>query len=133
MPSIDLNKCSFLVVDDDDLARDVIGNTLNFIGATQVFFAEDGASAYRLAQANQPDFVLLDLYMPELDVWDLLKKLRQVLPRAAMLMVTGSHRNADFIESLHQQVDGFCIKPVMPDVMEKALIGARQRRQMSQR
>jgi CheY-like chemotaxis protein len=129
MPSTDFNKFSYLVVDDDALARDLLGSTLTFIGATQVFFAQDDASACRLAQQSRPDFVLLDIYMPGTDGWALLVKLRQVLPLAAILMVTGSTRNADFNKSMEQHVDGFCIKPVMPDVLKKALVRAWERRQ----
>jgi CheY-like chemotaxis protein len=129
MTNIDIGKFSYLVVDDDDLAREVIGATLTRIGATQVLFAEDAKSAFRMAQQHRPDFILLDIYMPDMDGWALLEKVRLVLPQVAVLMVTGSHQRTDFTQSMEQQVDGFCVKPVMPDVMEKALITARRRRQ----
>jgi DNA-binding NarL/FixJ family response regulator len=129
MTNNDIQKYSYLIIDDDELARDVLSNTLNFIGATQLFFAEDAATAYRLAQQHRPDFILLDIYMPEVDGWALLDQLRQVAPQAAIVMVTGSHQQADFAQSMQQRVDGFCIKPVMPDVMRKSLINARRRKQ----
>jgi DNA-binding NarL/FixJ family response regulator len=66
--------------------------------------------------------------MPEIDGWAFLERVRQVLPQVAVIMVTGSHHQADFSQSMEQRVDGFCIKPVMPDVMVKTLINARARR-----
>lgn len=129
MTKNDIDQFSYLVVDDDDLSLDVIGATLTRIGATEVFFAEDANAALRMAQQHRPDFVLLDIYMPEIDGWSLLERLRQVLPQAAVLMVTGSRQQSDFRQSMEERVDGFCIKPVLPDVMTKALINARQRRQ----
>jgi CheY-like chemotaxis protein len=133
MTKNDIGKFSYLVVDDDELSREVIGATLARIGATQILFAADAKTALRLAQQNRPDFILLDIYMPEVDGWALLDKVRQTLPQAAVLMVTGSHQGADFTQSMEQRVDGFCVKPVMPDVMEKALINAKRRKQASGR
>jgi CheY-like chemotaxis protein len=128
MTKDDIGKFSYLVVDDDEFARDVLGSTLGRIGATQVFYAGDAKTAFRMAQQHRPDFIMLDIYMPEIDGWAFLERVRQVLPQVAVIMVTGSHHQADFSQSMEQRVDGFCIKPVMPDVMVKTLINARARR-----
>jgi CheY-like chemotaxis protein len=129
MAQFDFGKCSYLVVDDDDLSQAVVGNALGRIGASQIYYAQDGSAAYRLAKQHRPDFILLDIYMPDVDGWTLLPQLRQAAPSAVVVMVTGSNRPADFLQSMDDQADGFCIKPVVPDVMEKALLNARQRQQ----
>jgi CheY-like chemotaxis protein len=129
MTADDINQFSYLVVDDDEMSRDIIGSTLARIGATQVFFANDGSSAYRMAKQHRPDFILLDIYMPEVDGWTLLDQLRLVLPKAVVLMVTGSRQQADFVKSMNQRVDGFCIKPVLPDLMINNLINAKRHSQ----
>lgn len=122
------NEWTFLVVDDDDMACELLGRTLNRLGAQRVSFALDGPSALRLAQQQRPDFILLDLYLPEVSGWELLGQLRRAAPQAAVVMVTGSLLTDDFMRSIDQQVDGYCIKPVMPDLMAKALLNARARR-----
>jgi len=122
------SQFSFMVVDDDDLSCDLLGSTLNRLGAEKIVFAQDAAAAKRLAQQHRPDFILLDLYMPEADGWAVLGQLRQVAPQAVVVMVTGSHLTADFRQSMEERVDGYCIKPVMPDLMEKVLDNARARR-----
>ncbi len=119
---------SYLVVDDDPVASELLGSTLSHMGAERMFFAPDAAVALRLAQQHRPDFILLDLYMPEVDGWTALDQLRQVAPQAAVVVVTGSHQTADFMQSMDERVDGYCIKPVLPDLMEKALTNARARR-----
>jgi len=123
-----LNPFSFLVVDDDPLACDLLGSTLTHMGARNILFAQDAAAAQLLAQQHRPDFILLDLYMPDVDGWAALEHLRRAAPQAAVVVVTGSHFTADFIQSMDERVDGYCIKPVMPHLMAKVLTQARARR-----
>ena len=128
MKANDLSEYSVLVVDDDEFARDVIVGMLGRVGCKRTFEAQDADSACKIAQRERPDFVLLDIYMPDVDGWALLERLRRLLPNVVAVMVTGSNLPADFEKSLGQRVDGFCIKPVLPDIMLKTLQRARQRR-----
>jgi CheY-like chemotaxis protein len=129
MTSEELSECSFLVVDDDEFSRDILTNVLTYIGCTRIFSAPNSESACQLAQQHKPDFVLLDIYMPQVDGWALLDKLRKITPKVVAIMVTGSHLPADFGKSMDHRVDGFCIKPVLPDIMRNTLRGAKRRRQ----
>ena len=128
MTEIDLGKYRYLVVDDDEFSRDVLASALSHMGATQVHCAADGAQAIRLASQLRPDFILLDIYMPEIDGWAVLDQLRQLLPGVVAVMVTGSVLPGDFTKSMDQRVEGYCIKPAMQDVLRKTLISAWQRR-----
>jgi len=56
-----------LVVDDDDIIREVAKVALEVVGGWQVSTAESGQEAGRLAVSDQPDLVLLDVMMPALD------------------------------------------------------------------
>ncbi len=128
MTETDFKKYNYLVIDDDDFSQEVVGSVLTRLGASKIFFAGDGEAAKRLAQRHRPDFILLDLYMPDIDGWALLGQLRRLVPQTVIVMVTGSHQPSDFNKSMDQNVDGFCLKPVMPDIMRKTLIKAWQRR-----
>ncbi len=123
------SQTSFLVVDDDEFACEVLTGVLRHLGASRVTSASDGDSALRLASQLRPDFVLLDIYMPQDDGWILLGQLRRALPNAAIIMVTGSGMQADFLKSMDEHADGFCIKPVSSEIMNKALLSAQRRRQ----
>jgi len=124
-----LGQSTYLVIDDDEFSREFIVNVLAHLGCTDVHCAPDSATAIRLAQQHKPDFVLLDIYMPEVDGWAFLPQLRRTMPNAVVIMITGSGKPADFKKSLAETVDGYCIKPVSPGVMQRALIGATLRRQ----
>lgn len=56
-----------LVVDDDDDIREVARLALEVVGGWQVATATSGDEAWRLASAERPDVVLLDVMMPALD------------------------------------------------------------------
>ncbi|MBK9440433.1 MAG: response regulator [Comamonadaceae bacterium] len=120
---------SFLVIDDDDFSCDIVSSALNAIGGTRIHCAKDSQNALSLARQYPPDFVLLDIYMPQTDGWTLLGQLRRLAPNAAIVMVTGSSTPADFRKSMDEQADGYCIKPVSSMIMRKTLMGARLRRQ----
>jgi CheY-like chemotaxis protein len=56
-----------LVVDDDDIIREVAKLALEVVGGWQVSTATNGQDAARLASSDLPDVVLLDVMMPALD------------------------------------------------------------------
>ena len=78
-----------LVVDDEGLIRWSVVEKLSESGL-QVLEASDGAQTVRaLADAtNQPDVVLLDYRLPDSNDLTLLSKVRQMAPRAAVIMMT---------------------------------------------
>jgi CheY-like chemotaxis protein len=126
--SPDLAGASYLVVDDDEFAFEVLAGSLATLGAQKVHYAADAAAAERLARQLRPEFVLLDIYMPEQDGWGLLQRLRQSAPQATVLMVTGSSKPADFGRALKELADGYCVKPVLPNVLQQALLAAYKNR-----
>ncbi len=128
MAEKEFQQYSYLVVDDDEFSREFINNVLTHLGCHNIQNAPDSETALRLARQNKPDFVLLDIYMPEVDGWTFLGQLRKTMPSAVVIMITGSGRPADFKKSLAETVDGYCIKPVSPGVMQRTLERARDSR-----
>ena len=57
--------------------------------------AADGAAGVSLAQATQPDVVILDLYLPVLDGLTALAQIRTVAPKAKVVVVSGAGDPAD--------------------------------------
>ena len=133
MTENDIGNYSYLIVDDDDFSQEVLANVLTCLGAERINSAMDGESAIRMARQLRPDFILLDIYMPNTDGWEVLDQLRRALPQVVVVMVTGSVLPADFTKSMDQRVDGYCIKPVLPAILSKSLVSARLRRQAAGR
>lgn len=60
------NKC-VLVIDDEEYVREVIQICLETVAGWQVITANSGIHGIELAQKEQPDAILLDVMMPEMD------------------------------------------------------------------
>lgn len=64
-----------LVVEDNEMNRDMLCRRLERKGYT-VLIAVDGAEGVRLAQAEKPDLILMDMSLPVLDGWEATRRLK---------------------------------------------------------
>ena len=69
-------KEKILIIDDEKTSRDVVVNGFKDAGFS-VLVAIDGEEGLRIALAEHPDFILLDIIMPVMDGITMLKRLRQ--------------------------------------------------------
>jgi CheY-like chemotaxis protein len=65
-----------LIIDDEDDVRHVIRLSLGRVGGMDVVDAPSGAAGVALAAESQPDFILLDLMMPDMDGVETFGRLR---------------------------------------------------------
>lgn len=79
-----------LICDDQSGFRQVLALVLGLEPELEVVGeAADGLAAVEAARALQPDIVLLDIAMPELDGLEALPRIREVAPEATVVMLTG--------------------------------------------
>jgi len=97
----------------------------------EVSSAEDGARAYELAKSNKFDLILLDVLLPEMDGFDVCRKLRADGIQTAILMLTSKKEEVDKVLGLEIGADDYVTKPFsLRELM--ARIKARLRRDASQ-
>ncbi len=77
-----------LVVDDHPMVREGLRSMLGSDAVEVVGEAGSGAEAVRLAGKLTPDVVLLDLRLPDVDGLTVLRRLKETVPQASVLMVT---------------------------------------------
>jgi CheY-like chemotaxis protein len=123
-PSV-LPPWRLLVVDDDP---DVHALMELMIGLDDRFAmggsAHNGLAALALAERNQPDAVILDLSMPDLDGWAALPRLRALLPDAGIIVFSAYPDPISLLQILSAGGDGYINKatswelmPVLAEVM----------------
>nr|WP_137677058.1 LytTR family DNA-binding domain-containing protein [Parerythrobacter lutipelagi] len=116
-----------LIVDDEPLAVErmqVICAKLKDLSV--VGTANDGAAALRLVDAIEPDLVLLDMTMPEMDGLSVARKLAKRSRRPAVIFVTAHDHFA--VEAFDLDAVDYVLKPVTPDRLERAIDRALARR-----
>jgi len=98
-----------LLIDDDPMITEPLARQLGVAGY-RVLVAHNGRSGLELAQTHQPDLVVLDVMMPEMDGWEVCRKLRQssVVP---ILMLTALGDEVDRILGLELGADDYLTKP----------------------
>lgn len=109
---------SILIVDDDYIAREMLGKMLN--DQYEISYAENGVIALEIIRRDKLklSLVILDLHMPEMDGYSLLKLLRSdnELRRIPVIVLT-SEKGAE-VESLKLGAADFIAKPFdMPEVI----------------
>jgi DNA-binding NtrC family response regulator len=124
-----------LTIDDEAAIR---SSFLHFLSDLdyRVEQAVDGASGIRAIETCQPDLVLVDLRMPEVDGLDVLRWINRHRPQTPVLVVSGTGVIGDVIEALKLGAWDYLLKPVTDLEMlrlsiERALETARLRQQES--
>lgn len=85
-----MNQC-ILVVDDDDDVRELVCRMLEQDGYTAVP-ANGGRQALERLALLTPDLIITDVVMPEVDGFEVLLKLRHLVPLAPALVISGGGR-----------------------------------------
>jgi DNA-binding NarL/FixJ family response regulator len=98
-----------LLVDDAVEARGLVRMALRLRGGFEIVGeAGDGAGAVRLAGAEQPDIVVLDLGLPDLAGHEVLSGIRRESPDSKVIVFSGLEADDD--AWIAQQVEGFVLK-----------------------
>jgi PAS domain S-box-containing protein len=107
-----------LVADDLRDGSDSLARLLRALGHV-VEVAYDGNQAIRLAEASQPDVVLLDLGMPELDGYDVCRRIRAAPwgTRTMLIAQSGWGREQDRQRTHEAGFDHHLLKPVEPSTL----------------
>lgn len=101
-----------LVIEDDDTLREFIVEMLNFNGY-KTFDSRDGLEGINILRTKGADLVILDIMMPHISGFEVLKELRKDPPDTAVpiILLTGMTDRADFRKGMELGADDFISKP----------------------
>ncbi len=103
-------KNSILVVDDEDALRTGLSSELESEGYV-VATAGDGDEAISVLQGKSFDLVLLDIKMPRVDGFEVLRFIKERYPATKVIMLTGFADLKNAIESKKLGAEDFVSKP----------------------
>ena len=99
-----------LVVDDEESITQLVSTVLRYEGF-QVETAGDGGAAVKLARAFQPDIVVLDVMLPDLDGFEVYRRLANGSARVPVLFLTARDSTEDRVHGLTLGADDYVGKP----------------------
>jgi CheY-like chemotaxis protein len=116
-----MTRQTVLLIDDEPQFLTLMARALR--QDYTVLTAEDGLEGYALLCQYKPDIVLLDIMMPMIDGWTVLRKIRsnQALKRVRVIVVTGIGREAAEHQAERLDVTTILPKPVVPSQLLKAI------------
>ena len=111
-----------LIVDDHPVVRSglhaLLQSTPGFAVAGE---AGDGHQAVRVAAETQPDVIVMDLYLPELDGVGATRQIMARQPAPAILMLTMADDDSSLVDALHAGARGYILKGSQPNELLRAI------------
>ena len=102
-----------LVVDDNRDNVEIIATRLRFRGY-EIEEASDGATALEVVRKNPPDLVLLDVMLPDIDGYEIARRLKndENMPFIPIILVTARDTTQDKVAGLDAGADDYLTKPI---------------------
>ena len=110
--SAERSNYTILLVDDDQLIRDMISRFLSMDERYNILTAESGSAALDVIETNRVDLVLSDIHMPGIRGFDLLKIVKQRYPDIKRVLIT-AYNVEDYIDlALNYDIGNIFVKSV---------------------
>ena len=121
-----LESRSVFIIDDADFMVDMLRLVLSEGGYAVAGSATDSLQGLEqlrriVSEAQTVDIVIVDLHMPKLDGFETIRKMREVLPKAKVLLVSANATLSVALKAKELGVDGFIVKPFEPETVLAAL------------
>ncbi|WP_020560432.1 response regulator [Thiofilum flexile] len=110
-----------LLIDDHTLFRAGLKDLLCRRNINVVTAVGSGEEGIQCAATLQPDIVLLDMRMPQMDGLAVLRQLHNSYPDLRIVMLTTSTNESDLVEALRSGARGYLLKDIEPDELVVAL------------
>jgi len=110
------------VVDDQRLfARGLSGLVELLPGVEVVGVAYNGEEAIALCRKEEPDVILMDISMPKMDGISATREIKALLPRAAVIILTGHEEDEHVFKGIKAGAQGYLLKDSEPEDLSRAI------------
>lgn len=121
-PREDKKKIRVMIADDHPIVRDGIRKLLQLEDDIEVAAeASDGRQVLELMQEHEPDVLLLDLRMPNLDGLSVLQSLQQSGRRTKIIVLTASEDKNEFVQAMKLGCSGIVLKQTATELIVKSI------------
>lgn len=111
-----MNEYKIMVVDDEPDILDLLGKSLNMEGFPAVIKVDTGIKAVNTCKEIQPDIIILDVMLPDIDGYEVCKQIRE-FSQCPILFLSSKNDELDKILGLAVGGDDYVTKPFSPKEM----------------
>ena len=110
------DEFAVLIIDDDELSRKLMQRLLEREFEVEITTFINGLEGLEYAQKNYPDLIVLDLMLPGMNGFEILKKLRKdnKLEETKVVLVSAKSRSEDIERGFDLKADEYVTKPFQP-------------------
>ena len=119
--SKDRQPVRYLVVDDSVFARKNLSKLIELFGGELAGEAGDGCTAITEYDRLQPDIVLMDITMPQMEGIEAAERIVRQHPEARVIMVSSVGYQENIVAALQKGARHFVQKPVKPEVLYEVI------------
>jgi diguanylate cyclase (GGDEF)-like protein len=117
---IDLDDFSFLYVEDDATAQDMVKLILED-EVSKFYQAYDGVEGIEIYKEKKPDIILTDINMPNMNGLEMAKKIKEIDPKQAIIVISAQDNKNSLKEAIKIGIDDFVSKPLDIDELKIAM------------
>jgi DNA-binding NarL/FixJ family response regulator len=116
-----MSSLNFLIVDDSALTTKKLTDTLKEMGHTVVKTAATGVEALEAYRECNPDFVTMDITMPDMDGIQATKNIKAEFPDANIIMVTSHGQEGMVMKAIKAGAKGYVLKPMKAERLREII------------
>ncbi|MBI1895296.1 MAG: response regulator transcription factor [Acidobacteria bacterium] len=121
-PATEKKAIRVVLADDHPIVRDGLRKLLSLEDDIEIVGeAADGREVLQIVQDTEPDVVILDLRMPNLDGLSALQALQQMNKRAKVIVLTASEDKNEFVQAMKLGCSGIVLKQTAPELIVKSI------------
>ncbi len=121
-PAVEQKKIRVVLADDHPIVRDGLRKLLSLEDDIEIVGeAADGREVLQLVQETEPDVVILDLRMPNLDGLSALQALQQSNRKSKVIVLTASEDKNEFVQAMKLGCSGIVLKQTAPELIVKSI------------
>ncbi len=113
-----MTQAVILIVDDDPLSRELATEILDTAGYT-ILQAEDGVGLLERVKTERPDLILMDLYLPHIDGFTLIRDLKahDEMRQIPVVVTTAYSQPEPQVKALEAGCDAYLTKPLESETL----------------
>ncbi|MFQ3619609.1 MAG: response regulator [Spirochaetales bacterium] len=116
-----MNPKTVLIVDDSQITVRKLAQILEDLGYQVAGFAQDGKTALEKYKILRPDFVTMDITLPDISGIEVVREIIKEHPNAFIVMITSHGQEQMVVDSIEAGAKGYVMKPVKPEVLRDTL------------